>query len=79
MKLANNSKFWNGLKKQLPKYLEAEEVKTGRFLIIAFNENDVKRLNRIYEKISEIAAETKYKIKHEVVDAVWKPASASNL
>ena len=79
MKLANNSKFWRGLKKQLPTHLEAEEVLTGRFLIIAFNENDVKRLNGIYEKISEVAAETKYKIKHEVVDAVWKPPSASNL
>lgn len=79
MKLANNSKFWGGLKNQLPKYLEAEEVKTGRFLIIAFNETDVTRLNAIYEKISDIAAETKYQIKHEVVDAVWKPPSASNL
>jgi hypothetical protein len=79
MKLANNSKFWGGLKKQLPKYLDADEVKTGRFLIVAFNENDVKRLNNIYEQIADVAAKTKYKITHEVVDAVWKPASASKL
>jgi hypothetical protein len=79
MKLANNSKFWSGLTKQLPKYLEAEEVRVGRFLIIAFNENDVTRLNLIYERIAEIAAETKYNIEHEVVESVWKPPSASKL
>ena len=79
MKLANNTKFWNGLKKQLPKYLEAEEVKTGRFLIVAFNENDVERLNGIYQKIADVAAETNYEIEHKVVDAVWRPQSASKL
>jgi hypothetical protein len=79
MKLANNSKFWGGLKKQLPKYLEADEVKAGRFLIVAFNESDVRRLNKIYEQIAEVASETGYGITHEVVDAVWKPPSASKL
>ncbi|QRF67403.1 hypothetical protein [Ponticoccus alexandrii] len=79
MKLANNTKFWSGLKKQLPKYLQAEEVKTGRFLIVAFNEKDVKRLNSIYQKIADVAAETSYETKHEVVDAVWRPVSASKL
>ena len=79
MKLANNSKFWGGLKKQLPKYLEADEVKAGRFLIVAFNENDVMRLSKIYEQIAEVAVETGYSITHEVVDAVWKPPSASKL
>ena len=79
MKLANNSKFWNGIKKQLPKYLEADDVKTGRFLIVAFNENDVERLNRVYGQIAEIASELKYEVTHEVVDAVWKPDSASKL
>ncbi|WP_375263358.1 hypothetical protein [Palleronia sp.] len=79
LKLANNSKFWSGLKKQLPKYLAAEEVKAGRFLIIAFNESDVMRLNSIYDRISVIAQETGYEITHEVVDAVFRPPSASNL
>jgi hypothetical protein len=79
MKLAKNSKFWAGLKKQLPKYLEAEEVKIGRFLIVAFNANDVTRLTSIYHKIAEISSKTKYSIEHEVVDAVWKPPSASKL
>ena len=79
MKLANNSKFWGGLKKQLPKYLEADEVKAGRFLIVDFNENDVLRLSKIYEQIAEVAVETGYSITHEVVDAVWKPPSASKL
>lgn len=79
MKLANNSKFWGSLKKQLPKYLEADEIKTGRFLIVAFNENDVQRLNKIYGQIAEVAAKANYQITHKAVDAIWKPPSASTL
>lgn len=79
MKLAKNTKFWNGLEKQLPKYLEAEEIKEGRFLVISFDENDVKKLNGIYEKIADIRKKTDYAITHEVVQAIYKPPSASKL
>ncbi|SON56529.1 hypothetical protein HDIA_2988 [Hartmannibacter diazotrophicus] len=79
MKLAKNSKFWSGLKKQLPKYLEAEEIQIGRFLIIAFTDSDIQRLNDIYKEVSEINSKTGYQIKHCVVEAMYRPPSASRL
>ncbi|MBM1688819.1 hypothetical protein [Sulfitobacter geojensis] len=79
MKLAKNTKFWAGLEKQLPKYLEAEEVKVGHFLIVAFSDADVKRLNKIYERVGAINDLTGYDIKHSVVEAIFRPPSASVL
>ena len=32
-KLARNTKFWHGLHRQLPKYLEAERVSEGIFIV----------------------------------------------
>ena len=36
-KLAKNSKFWNGLKKQLPQYMKIDSCKLGIFLVVAFS------------------------------------------
>lgn len=41
IKLTNNSKFWNGVKHQLPEYLTAEELKLGFFVAVAFTEKDL--------------------------------------
>lgn len=79
MKLAKNTKFWSGLEKQLPKYLEAEGVKVGRFLIVTFSGADVERLNDIYERVAKVNSSTGYEIKHSLVEAVFRPPSASKL
>lgn len=79
MKLAKNSKFWSGLERQLPKYLEAEGVELGRFLVIAFSETDIARLNSIYDRVAKVNASTDYNIQHCVVEAVHRPPSASKL
>jgi hypothetical protein len=79
MKLAKNTKFWSGLEKQLPKYLEAEDVKHGHFLVIAFSESDVGRLNNIHERVAAMNAQTNFEITHSVVEAVFRPRSASIL
>lgn len=79
MKLAKNSKFWSGLEKQLPKYLEAEEARLGHFLIVTFTAADVERLNTIYERVASVNARTGYEITHSLVEAVFRPPSASKL
>lgn len=79
LKLAKNSKFWSGLERQLPKYLESEGVKVGRFLIITFTEADVNRLNDIYERVAKVNKATGFEIEHFIVEAVFRPPSASKL
>lgn len=51
LKLAKNSKFWNGLERQLPKYLEAEDIDIGYFVVIVYTENDLKRLSDIRKRV----------------------------
>ncbi|QFT63784.1 hypothetical protein [Roseivivax sp. THAF30] len=79
VKLANNTRFWHGLESQLTKYLEAEEVSLGRFLIIAFNEKDIERLGDIYKRVNKVNLETQYEISHSLVEATFRPPSASKL
>ena len=79
VKLAKNSKFWNGLKKQLPKYLQAEEVKDGRFLVIVLTDKDLKKLPDIKAKTEEVSNQTGYRITTHIVDARRNPLSASRL
>lgn len=78
-KLARNSKFWNGLEKQLPKYMEAESITEGRFLVICHTDADMKKVKGIKDRVAEIAAKTQYNIASVVVDARHSPLSASKL
>lgn len=68
-KLAKNSKFWNGLKKQLPKYLKIDACKNGIFLVIVYNDKDIKRINNIQDIAKETAEYYKVSIKIVIVDA----------
>ncbi len=78
-KLANNSKFWSGLKKQLPKYLEAEEVQKGVFLVACLRDQDFKRLKNIRQVAKEVSNATGREMKVEVIDCRAHPTSASAL
>ncbi len=79
LKLAKNTKFWNGLKKQLPKYLQAEKINIGYFVIIMFNDKDFKKLNDLQTKVEEVNKQTKYTIISVAIDASRSPISASKL
>ncbi len=79
-KLAKNTKFWNGLKKQLPKYMKIDSCKLGIFLVIAFTDNDIKCINDIQTIARETEEKYKIEIKTIVVDArVDNKESASKL
>jgi len=79
VKLAKNTKFWRGLEKQLPKYMEAEDVTSGRFIVIAFNDKDLRRIPEIERRTSALNEKTPFEIRSVVIDAQAHPPSASKL
>ncbi len=79
LKLVKNTKFWNGLLKQLPKYLEADSVDKGYFIIIACKDSDFKKLNKLQEMISRLRSSLPYDINAIIIDARRNPPSASTL
>ena len=79
-KLAKNSKFWNGLKKQLPQYMKIDSCKLGIFLVVAFTDKDIKRVDNIQDIANDTEKAYGVKIKTIVVDArVDNKESASKL
>ena len=79
LKLARNTKFWNGLEKQLPKYLEAEGIRCGVFVVIAFNDKDLEKTIDIEKRTKAISTKVGYDISSIVIDASRDKPSASKL
>ena len=79
LKLARNTRFWNGLTRQLPAYMKAEGIQCGYFVVIVFTEADVKRIAGVKASAERLAAEAGYSITVIVVDAMPDKASASML
>ena len=81
-KLANNTRFWHGLKKQLPQYMKIDSCKKGIFLVIVYTDKDLKRIKDIEEIKKETADFYKVDLEVVVVDARIdnkKSASKTNL
>lgn len=80
VKLANNSKFWSGLKKQTIQYMKAENVKCGYFLSVQFSEADMsnERRQRVLDASKQVAKASGRRVKPKFLDARRKP-SASKL
>src|SRR5260370_3368163 len=79
VKLASHTRLWNGLTLQLPQYLETEKIKNGRFLIVAYNKQNLLKVSRkLAGKIAEVSEKTKSNIRFVVIDASIK-LPASNL
>ena len=79
IKLARNTKFWNGLQKQLPKYLEAEDVELGFYLVIVQEEKDLRKISAIRKILADTEKKSNKKINVVIVDARTNPVSASKL
>ena len=78
VKKADNTKFWNGLEKQLPTYMQAERVAVGYFLVVVFSDADAKRVQAIQGEVSRVSKKTGLRLKAVTVDA-RRPVSASKL
>jgi hypothetical protein len=79
VKLAKNTKFWSGLRKQLPKYCEAEELSLGYYLVICFSDKDLNRSIEAENTARSISQRTGISITVKVIDARKCPKSASLL
>lgn len=69
VKLAKNSRFWNGLKKQLPQYMKIDSCTKGIFLVVVYSDKDVKRINEIQDIRKETVETHNVDIEVIVVDA----------
>ena len=78
VKLAKNSKFWQGLTKQVRIYVESEGVKCGFFLVVQFTQRDFskKRRDRATKLAKKITKKAGYTITPIFLDAT-RPESAS--
>lgn len=79
IKLVSNSAWANGLKKQLPEYLIAEQVKIGHFVLVAFNKDEKEKFQMLPDMLTEINknCEGKFIIETTTIDASKKvPASS---
>jgi hypothetical protein len=79
LKLARNSRFWDGLKKQVPAYLGAEGIQDGYFIVIAYNDSDLKKVSGLKAIARKAAKGLSYRIRTVVVDATADKLSASRL
>jgi hypothetical protein len=79
VKLARNTRFWNGLTRQLPTYINAEGIQHGYFIVIAYTDEDLKRISDIQTVADQVSAKLGYSITVVVVDAMPNKPSASRL
>lgn len=79
LKLAHNTKFWRGLRKQLPTYLNAEKIHHGFFVVIVYSDSDMKRIANIRRAVRESARKPNCEITVLVIDARGNKPSASKL
>ena len=76
-KLVSNSKYWHGLERQLPLYMQSEEVNKGIFLLVAFSNEEYNKGNKYISKVNTF--KLPYDIESMIVDASKNKPSASNL
>ena len=69
VKLASNSKFWNGLTAQLPEYMRTEEITDGLFMVVVYSLKDLRRYNHIQRLESEVNKQNGFNIEIELIDA----------
>jgi hypothetical protein len=79
LKLAKNTKFWNGLQKQLPQYQKAEKIDIGYFIVILYSDKDIEKIRDIRSIVEDVNGETGYQIDVALIDARPNPLSASRL
>lgn len=76
-KLIRNTRYWNGLEKQLPQYMLAEGIDMGIFMLIAYTVDEFNKANEFIKKIH--ALKLPYGISVLIVDASSDKMSASKL
>lgn len=76
-KLVSNTRYWNGLTKQLPQYMLAEEIEHGIFILVAFSIEEFNKGNNLFSQIHNL--KLPYDISGILIDASQNKLSASKL
>lgn len=79
VKLTKNSKYWHGLERQLPTYMNAEEIDVGYFVSVSFTDHDLTedRLERV-RRCARIVSSQRNLIMNAIFVDARRPPSASN-
>jgi hypothetical protein len=80
VKKLHNGKFWNGLRFQLPSYLNSDAATEGWFIALQYRSNKaaVDRLRSLPTEVARVSQTTGKQIRYASVDA-RRPLSASNI
>lgn len=79
VKLARNTSFWDGLEKQLIKYLKVEDIKKGIFMVVCYNDKDFAKIKDIEKVATEVSKKQNVELSIIIIDATYGKPSASNL
>ncbi|WP_295230355.1 hypothetical protein [uncultured Chryseobacterium sp.] len=79
IKLAKNNRFWDGVRLQLPKYMETEDITKGYFLVVCYSQKEIEKVVGLQKISKEISKEIKRDIIPIIVDATPDKDSASKL
>ncbi|AZA84424.1 hypothetical protein C1637_06165 [Chryseobacterium lactis] len=79
VKLAKNNRFWDGVRLQLPKYMQAEEIDKGYFLVICYSEKEIEKVKELQKISKQVSKEQRKEIIPIIVDATPDKKSASKL
>jgi hypothetical protein len=69
LKLASNTKFWSGLRKQLPQYMRSESIAEGYFIAICYTERDIARAREVARTAAKVSKALRYRITALTIDA----------
>lgn len=80
VKKLNNGKFWNGLRHQLPSYLNSDRAAEGWFIAVQYrsNRSAVARLKSLPMEVAAVARKIGRSMHYSAVDA-RRPLSASKI
>ena len=79
VKLAGNGRFWHGLKRQLPTYLTASQIKDGYYLVVICREDEVQKLSDLQQIVRDTAEASNTNLPFLTVDAMPGKVSASRV
>ncbi|QJD87604.1 hypothetical protein [Cohnella herbarum] len=79
VKRASNSKFYDGLQKQLLQYLKGEGITHGFYMVIVQKDDELDKAERIKQLAEKISEDNGAKVKAFIIDARDNKPSASKL
>jgi hypothetical protein len=80
VKKLHNGKFWNGLRYQLPSYLQSDDTDFGWFIPIQYrdNENAKEKIRELPKEVEQVSKDIGKRLEYTFIDG-RRPSSASKI